>query len=255
MASAATSDEQEASLMEFYGEETATKYKAMMDSDAKEKATIEKAAADLLAMVPAGPILDTSSGTGDLLAAIHRLDPARPLAGIDLSRYMLEKAMESVPKAVFRQANMLSFDMKEISIDPPAGLVSFFALHHVPDADAAQAAIDRWAKMMVPGGVMLLGLWEGDGDMPDWHEDGDGDGGHEDGDEDGDDKGKHDEPPSDAGDLAAMQSKLPKVPMKLWPQKSVKDWIRAAGLSLQRCNVTKHEFGKAMYAFATKPSE
>ncbi len=107
-----------------------------------------------------GPLLDSSCGSGHMLDKFHRdIDSKRPLIGTDLSAEMTKLTRGRLgPVVTTHVANMCDLT----AFGPVAGLISFFALHHV-DAEAAEASIALWASMLHPGGALCIALWEGEG--------------------------------------------------------------------------------------------
>ena len=96
-------------------------------------------------------------------------------------------------------------------------MLNYFALHHV-DAAAAAGAVREWARILRSGGPLALATWEGEGAI---------------------DYG-------DQSDVVALR----------YSEVEVRGWVEAAGLTVDRCEVTPVE-GMPMngiYLEATKPA-
>ena len=109
-----------------------------------------------------GPVLDTSCGSGHMLARYReRYDADRALIGIDLS-----PAMVTLTKALLGDAaSVHAGDMRGLKgVEPQsiAAVISFYALHHLSPGQV-QPALEEWKRTLVPGGQLLLATWEGQG--------------------------------------------------------------------------------------------
>jgi len=93
---------------------------------------------------------------------------------------MLAKASENCPDATLLRDDMQSFTTEklgEVASSGVSAIISSFALHHMPTEDAAKGCISHWAGMLITGGALMVGAWEGEGPMPNWDED-EGEGEH-----------------------------------------------------------------------------
>lgn len=207
----ASSSAEAAATQSFYSEETAEFYaKTMVDEMTKLRPRLERFAAGL----PEGIILDTSCGTGDMLAFFASL--GRPaLHGVDLSAAMLAKARARCPTAEFTQGDMTVLEGWEAG--SCAGVISSFAVHHLK-ADQAAEAVRRWASLLAPGGKLFLAGWEGSGDM-----------------DCGEDAPK---------DLVARK----------YSRATLESWLTDAGLAVSDVELEKDEMGDSVYFQATKPA-
>lgn len=111
--------------------------------------------------------LDVGCGTGRLLAALHGAWPGLKLTGIDLSKPYLEEARRLIGRTARVKldeaaAETLPFD--EASLDL---VVSSFLLHELPKEIRAKA-IAEMARVVKPGGLVVIVDSLQKGDRPDW---------------------------------------------------------------------------------------
>jgi SAM-dependent methyltransferase len=104
-------------------------------------------------------VLDAGCGTG-LPTAHQLLDAGLTVTGIDLSEVMLALARQNVPDADVRR-----LDLTEIG--PELGhfdaVVAFFSLLMLPRAEIP-VALARFHDVLVPGGLLAVGMVEADVD-------------------------------------------------------------------------------------------
>ena len=117
---------------------------------------VERAALGLFASVVDGPVLDVGCGTGMATAHLHGLGVT--LSGVDLSPGMLAIAREQLPDLEFTVASMLALPHADAAF---AGVVSWYSTIHVPD-DLLPTALSELARVLRPGGHLLLGFQVGD---------------------------------------------------------------------------------------------
>jgi len=145
-------------LQQFYGDKTSTSYDESMDAEMVKVAhlldLVEKTA-------PEGGVLDTCCGSGHMLAWFAAKNSSRELQGIDLSQDMVKIAALRCPQASIVQGNMLEITLSDAAF---AIVMNTFALHHVT-GEQARDAISNWASLLRPGGVIFLGIWEGEGNI------------------------------------------------------------------------------------------
>jgi SAM-dependent methyltransferase len=115
----------------------------------------------LAAHGPPQRYLDIGSGQGDLAAAVADRWPDAEVAGIDMSRHGVDIASHKLPRARFRQFDLLSGG------PPPVGFQGWATqatcsevLEHVDEPDTLLASARRWLApgtllvVTVPGGPM-----------------------------------------------------------------------------------------------------
>jgi SAM-dependent methyltransferase len=152
----------ESKIREFY-DSTADSYARMMDSEIDLPMYLDVLArlAQRIAAI-GGPVVDTSCGSGHMLARYReRFDPDRLLVGLDLSPRMVALAKVELGLG----ADVLAGDMRDLGhleSASSAAVVSFFALHHL-DAEEILPALEEWGRVLCPGGQILVATWEGTG--------------------------------------------------------------------------------------------
>ena len=109
-----------------------------------------------------GALLDTACGSGHMLAMFRSLyDSQRTLIGVDLSPRMVAIAN----KQLSNEGSVLVGDMRSlpsIKSSSTAAVLNFFALHHL-DIEGMNASMLEWYRVLVPGGRLLVSVWEGIG--------------------------------------------------------------------------------------------
>ncbi len=142
---------------------TADAYAAMMDAEIEQPfypEVFSRLQTGLSTLE--GALLDTSCGSGHMLERYHeRYDPLRPLIGVDLSPKMVAIAKNRLGKrAAVQVGDMRHLD--ELGVGDVAGLLSFFAIHHLEESSLAPT-FEMWCRILVPGGFLSLAAWEGEG--------------------------------------------------------------------------------------------
>lgn len=103
-----------------------------------------------------GPVLDVGCGPGWLT----RYLASRGLAasGIDVSTGMLRLARTNHPGLGFAAASLTRIPVADGAL---AGVFCWYVLHHVPD-ESLETAIREVARVIAPGGCLILGGHVGD---------------------------------------------------------------------------------------------
>jgi SAM-dependent methyltransferase len=110
-----------------------------------------------------GTVLDAGCGAG--VPVMTRLvDSGLNVVGLDLSVAQLRLARALLTGAALVHADLSVLPFRDGSF---AGLVSYYAVIHVPRTDH-RAAFSEFARVLRPGGVALLCL--GAGDLPEDHD-------------------------------------------------------------------------------------
>ncbi len=112
--------------------------------------------ADLMRRAGGGPVADVGCGPGHVTAHLNGLGV--DVFGIDLSPGMVEVARRDHPTLRFEVGTMTALDLGDATL---AGLLSFWSLVHVPDAEVP-AILGEFHRVLRPGGPVLLGFHAGD---------------------------------------------------------------------------------------------
>lgn len=120
---------------------------------------VELSVLSLFASVVEGPVLEVGCGTGLATARLHELGVA--IAGLDLSPGMLAVARSMLPAIEFTVGSMLALPVSSGSL---GGVVAWYSTIHVPD-DLLPTALAEFARVLRPGGHLLLGFQVGDEPM------------------------------------------------------------------------------------------
>ncbi|SNT55548.1 Methyltransferase domain-containing protein [Asanoa hainanensis] len=112
--------------------------------------------ADLVDRAGGGPVADVGCGPGHVTAQLAKRGV--DAYGIDLSPAMVEVARRDHPGLRFEVGTMTALDLAD---DALAGLLAFWSLVHVPEADLP-AILREFHRVVRPGGQVLLGFHVGD---------------------------------------------------------------------------------------------
>ncbi|WP_306214375.1 class I SAM-dependent methyltransferase [Actinoplanes sp. RD1] len=116
-----------------------------------------RGALDMFAGLVEGPVADVGCGPGHFTA--YLAGRGVDAFGIDLSPGMIAVARREHPGLRFEVGSMTGLELGEASV---GGLLSFFALIHVPDEEVP-AVLAEFRRVLRPGGVVLVGFHAGQG--------------------------------------------------------------------------------------------
>ncbi|GIF75045.1 class I SAM-dependent methyltransferase [Asanoa siamensis] len=112
--------------------------------------------ADLVRRAGGGPVADVGCGPGHVTALLAGL--GLDAFGVDLSPGMVEVARRDHPGLRFEVGSMTRLDLADGAV---AGLLAFWSLVHVPDADVP-GILAEFRRVVRPGGPLLVGFHVGD---------------------------------------------------------------------------------------------
>lgn len=107
-----------------------------------------------------GPVLDAGCGPGHWTALLHR--NGVDIQGIDLVPEFIDSARTRFPDVPFRVASLRDFGVSENSLH---GVLAWYSLIHVPP-DELPGILAETARVLVPGGRLLLGFFDGPAAAP-----------------------------------------------------------------------------------------
>ncbi len=104
---------------------------------------------ELLAQLPAGPVLDAACGTGRHAAHLSR-SGRDEVIGVDASEEMLDRARAKLAGVDLRCGELTALPLEDGEV---VGAVCALALSHLPKIDAAIAEL---ARVLRPGGRLIV---------------------------------------------------------------------------------------------------
>lgn len=116
-----------------------------------------------LAREQGGPVLEVACGTGRVLLPVARAGPT--VTGVDASPAMLERLREKLaaePPEVRRRVKVVEGRFDALGVDGPFTLVfsAFRAFQHLMDETAQRAAMAEMARVLAPGGLLALDVFD-----------------------------------------------------------------------------------------------
>jgi SAM-dependent methyltransferase len=106
-----------------------------------------------------GPVLDVGCGPGTVTA--HLTGLGLDVSGVDLSPRMIEHARRRHPGLDFHVASATDLGLPDASL---GGVLGWWSLFNLPRHVLPQV-LAGFARALVPGGRLLLGMHVGDGDI------------------------------------------------------------------------------------------
>lgn len=102
-----------------------------------------------------GALLDAGCGPGLWTEFLH--DGHREATGIDLSEEFLAAARQRYPHLRFQHGSFRSLPFDDASL---GGILAWYSLIHIPPQDIP-AILSEFARVLVPGGSLLIGYFHG----------------------------------------------------------------------------------------------
>ncbi|GHA08636.1 class I SAM-dependent DNA methyltransferase [Streptomyces echinoruber] len=102
------------------------------------------------------PVADVGCGPGNVTAHLH--DLGVPVFGVDLSPRMVALASRAHPGLRFHVGSMTGLDLPDATL---GGVLALDSVIHIPDAHLP-AVLAEFHRVLVPGGLLLLGFRTGD---------------------------------------------------------------------------------------------
>jgi ubiquinone/menaquinone biosynthesis C-methylase UbiE len=104
---------------------------------------------ELLAQLPAGPVLDAACGTGRHAAHLSQCG-REEVIGVDANEAMLTRARAKLPAVDFRRGELIALPLGDGEV---SGAVCALALSHLPELGGAIAELGR---VLAPGGRLVV---------------------------------------------------------------------------------------------------
>lgn len=102
-----------------------------------------------------GRILDAGSGPGHWTAFLD--EAGRDVEGLDLTPEFVAHARRAYPHVTYREGSLLTLPHADGSL---GGVLAWYSLIHL-EPDDLTAALTEFARVLAPGGSLLLGFFEG----------------------------------------------------------------------------------------------
>ncbi|MCO6007355.1 methyltransferase domain-containing protein [Actinoallomurus purpureus] len=116
--------------------------------------------AELVRAADAGPVADLGCGPGGVTARLAGLGVTA--FGVDASPAMIELARQAYPHLRFDEGSMLALDIAD---DTLGGVLAWYSIIHTPPEELP-VIFAEFARVLAPGGHLLLGFFTTDGDSP-----------------------------------------------------------------------------------------
>jgi len=137
----------------------ADQFKDTLDGRPVERGLLA-AFAEKVSHAPAGPVADLGCGPGHIAAHLHGL--GLPVLGVDQSAAMLAVGSARYPGVRFAQSSITRLGLAD---DSCGGVLSRSSVIHLPPA-LLPSALTEFARVLVPGGWLLLSFSATDGPEP-----------------------------------------------------------------------------------------
>jgi ubiquinone/menaquinone biosynthesis C-methylase UbiE len=155
--------ERESARTRAFYETVADGYARALDDVSVEPPIDLAVIADFAASLPSAEptrVLDAGCGTGRLTGHLPTLNPAIEAVGVDLSPAMLAHARERNPGIPFVEADLSALPFGDGHFH---GIFAWYSIIHTPP-HALPALFREFARVLRPGGMLLLGYQSGVGE-------------------------------------------------------------------------------------------
>ena len=110
-----------------------------------------------------GQMIDAGCGPGHWTNYLHQGGAA--IEGIDLVPEFINNARARFPDVPFRVGSFRQMDFSDKTLK---GVLAWYSLIHIPPDEVPQA-LDEFARVLVPGGRLLIGFFDGSPGSPFHH--------------------------------------------------------------------------------------
>lgn len=103
-----------------------------------------------------GRILDAGSGPGHWTAYLD--GAGNDVEGLDLTPAFVEHAQRTYPHVTFHEGSLIALPHSDRSL---SGVLAWYSLIHLDEGEL-RAALAEFARVLAPGGSVLVGFFDGD---------------------------------------------------------------------------------------------